>query len=195
MEEGLVDLLLEDLAGSSDIGTLPLLSHALLETWRHRDGRILTLAAYRAVGGIRRSLAVTADATLGDLLVGEQEIAHRLMLRLVYVGEVTETRRRLPLSQLPPDSDAVGRVVLAKFVQARLVTVTEDTAEIAHEALIQAWPQLQNWISNDRARILAAQRLAEDAEIWQRHNRDPAYLYSGRRLAAAEAAIPADSIS
>ncbi|WP_327107040.1 caspase, EACC1-associated type [Nonomuraea glycinis] len=192
MEEGLVDLLLEDLAGSSDIGTLPLLSHALLETWRHRDGRILTLAAYRAVGGIRRSLAVTADATLGDLLVGEQEIAHRLMLRLVYVGEVTETRRRLPLSQLPPDSDAVERVVLAKFVQARLVTVTEDTAEIAHEALIQAWPQLQNWISNDRARILAAQRLAEDAEIWQRHNRDPAYLYSGRRLAAAEAAIPAD---
>ncbi|MFJ1548929.1 helix-turn-helix domain-containing protein [Streptomyces sp. NPDC088246] len=34
-------------------GGLPLMSHALLEVWRRRRGRTLTLAAYEAIGGIQ----------------------------------------------------------------------------------------------------------------------------------------------
>ena len=34
-----------------------MLSHALLETWKRRQGRMLTLNGYTAVGGVRKAIA------------------------------------------------------------------------------------------------------------------------------------------
>ena len=59
LEPGLVDLLLREVEGEP--GALPLLSHALRETWAHREGRTLTVEGYRATGGIRGAVARTAD--------------------------------------------------------------------------------------------------------------------------------------
>ncbi|WP_460367166.1 AfsR/SARP family transcriptional regulator, partial [Actinocorallia lasiicapitis] len=42
-------------------GALPLLSHALRETWRRRDGDDLTLAAYREAGGVSGAITETAE--------------------------------------------------------------------------------------------------------------------------------------
>ncbi len=47
-QPGLVDLILHDAQGEP--GALPLLSHALLETWGRRNGRMMTLKGY-AEGG------------------------------------------------------------------------------------------------------------------------------------------------
>jgi hypothetical protein len=41
LENGLVDLIIRDIAGEP--GALPLLSHALHATWERRDGRTLTI--------------------------------------------------------------------------------------------------------------------------------------------------------
>ena len=51
LEPGLSDLLLDDVKGQP--GALPLLQFALKELWTKRDVRRLTLAAYRAMGGVR----------------------------------------------------------------------------------------------------------------------------------------------
>lgn len=51
-ETGLVELLLEDVA--TEATSLPLLSHALLETWQRRRGRTLTLAGYLATQSAQR---------------------------------------------------------------------------------------------------------------------------------------------
>ena len=59
LEPGLVDLVLRDVAGEP--GALPLLSHALRATWERRDGRTLTVEAYRESGGVASALARTAD--------------------------------------------------------------------------------------------------------------------------------------
>ena len=56
---GLVDLLVRDCEGEP--GALPLLSHALAETWQRRDGRVLTVEGYRATGEIRGAVARSAD--------------------------------------------------------------------------------------------------------------------------------------
>ena len=45
LEAGLVDAMLADVEGEP--GALPLLSHALYESWARRDGRVLTRAGYR----------------------------------------------------------------------------------------------------------------------------------------------------
>ncbi|WP_326829744.1 caspase family protein [Streptosporangium sp. NBC_01810] len=67
LDEGLVEQLLDDLGDSTDSTPLPLLSHALLATWQRREDGVLTLAAYRATGGITQALARTADETLNSL--------------------------------------------------------------------------------------------------------------------------------
>src|SRR4029450_14086578 len=58
LEAGLVDAMLADVEGEP--GALPLLSHALYESWGRRDGRVLTTAGYRAAGGVRGAIAQSA---------------------------------------------------------------------------------------------------------------------------------------
>jgi hypothetical protein len=58
--------------------------------------------------------------------------------------------------------------------------------EVAHEALIRSWPQLRKWIDVDRAGLRKRTRLTEIARDWKSFGRDPAYFYSGARLAVAE---------
>ncbi|WP_169982602.1 caspase, EACC1-associated type [Microbispora sp. H10836] len=195
LEEGLADLLLEDLraddvGGPGLAGVLPLLSHALLSTWQRRSGRLLTMAAYRASGGISRSLSLSADETLGRLGPDAQAVAHQLLLRLVHLDDRTDdTRQRVALRNLLAGQEPVARDVLGAFVHARLVTVSEDSAELTHETLIHAWPRLRTWIDADRASLLVRQHLVADAEAWDEHGRDPAYLYPDSRLAAAQTAV------
>jgi WD40 repeat protein len=198
IEDGLVDLLLQDLerTGRSADGpgaVLPLLSHALMVTWQNRSGSVLTLAGYRASGGIAGSLAQTADRTLRQLDLDGREIARRLLLGLVHLGDGTEdTRRYVRLSELLPAPDApeyaATRRVLDLFVHARLLTVDTDKAGIIHEALIRAWPQFRAWIDDSRATLLASERLAQDAAAWEHSGRDRNFLYAGTRLENALAA-------
>ena len=66
LQPGLVDTILEDLA--DEPGALPLLSHALLETWKRRRRLMLTVGGYREAGGVRGAIAQTAERTLQSLL-------------------------------------------------------------------------------------------------------------------------------
>jgi hypothetical protein len=59
LERGLVEILLRDVG--DEPGALPLLSHALLETWEARRGHYLTLDSYAESGGVHGAIAQTAD--------------------------------------------------------------------------------------------------------------------------------------
>ena len=185
-QPGLVDLLLQEI--KDEPGGLPLLSHALLETWHRRRGRTMTLAGYRESGGVRGAIAHTANRVLSELDPEEHEVARRIFVRLTEPGEGTQdTRRRAGLSELVSDAADASRVetVLNKLADARLVSVGEATAEVAHEALIREWPTLREWLDEDRAGIRLHRHLTESARAWQRLDRDPGELYGGARLAQA----------
>ena len=109
-ESGLVDLLLHDIG--NEPGALPLLSHALLETWQRRRGRMMTLSGYTASGGVRGAIAETAEAVFSDHFTKEQQdVARRIFLRLTELGDETatgDTRRRATLKELilrPEDNE------------------------------------------------------------------------------------------
>ena len=107
-EAGLVDAMLADVEGEP--GALPLLSHALYESWARRDGRVLTRAGYRAAGGVRGAIAHTAEEVFLGCSEQEQELMRRMFLRLTELGEATEdTRRRVPLAELIPEGSAGRR--------------------------------------------------------------------------------------
>src|SRR5579875_1076336 len=125
-------------------GALPLLSHALLATWRlSRDGR-LSVSAYQASGGIREAVARSAESVYAALGTEERRAAQHLFLRLVSSTDEGEMRRRVPPGELAADP------VLRLFVAARLITVSEDAAEISHDALLDAWPRLRRWLDESQ---------------------------------------------
>jgi WD40 repeat protein/transcriptional regulator with XRE-family HTH domain len=195
IEDGLVEVLLRDLGPAADggessaahvPGALPLLSHALLSTWNHSHGGRLAVTDYRDSGGIHGAVASSADKVYGTLTPQQQDLARQIFIRLVHIADDTaDTRRRVPSSEL------IFRLgdpqpVLDAFIEERLITADTDNVEIAHDALLHAWPLLREWIDNARTGVPVYRQLTTSAEAWQESGRDPGMLYSGNRLAIAE---------
>ncbi|MEU9987111.1 hypothetical protein AB0E10_09950 [Streptomyces sp. NPDC048045] len=165
-------------------GALPLVSHAMVETWRRRSGSRLTLEGYLAAGGIQHALAQTAETAYRALSPAQQNLARSLFLRLTALGDGTgDTRRRITRDELDPGSDTV--LVLESLARQRLVTLDEECVEITHEAIIRCWPRLRGWLAEDREQILLHRRLTDASADWEAQDRDPHALYRGARLAAA----------
>jgi WD40 repeat protein/transcriptional regulator with XRE-family HTH domain len=192
LEPGLVELLLRELAPpgpepaafAHEAGALPLLSHALLATWqRHQRGR-LTVADYQDSGGIAGAIAQTAEDVYAGLGPGERELARRMFLRLVHVGDdTTDTRRRIRPAELAgPDTVHIGQL-LDRFVAQRLLTADIDSVDIAHEALLTAWPRLRGWLDADRSGLRTHRQLTDAAHAWRESGREEALLHRGGRLA------------
>jgi hypothetical protein len=196
-------------------GALPLLQFALTELFERREGRVLTLAAYRASGGVRGALTRRAETIYAALDEPARENARQLFLRLVTLGEgVEDTRRRTLRAELTalttdhrsPTTDGDGVVpsslvvgsssvvdeVLERYGEARLLSFDRDpltrapTVEVAHEALLREWGRLQSWLAESRAGIRMQRLLAAAAAEWGAAGRDVSYLLSGGRLAQFE---------
>ena len=186
LEPGLVELALRDVAGEP--GALPLLSHALLVTWERRDGRTLTVEGYRETGGVASAIARTADGVLASLPPDRRAMTRSIFLRLTEVGDAAaESRRRVNIDELVPHtvSPEVVQALLERLAEARLVTLAEGTAEVAHEVLIREWPTLRAWLDEDRDGIRLHRNLGAAARLWDSGGRDSSDLYRGTRLDAA----------
>jgi WD40 repeat protein/energy-coupling factor transporter ATP-binding protein EcfA2 len=180
VETALVSRVIADATGQP--GVLPLVSHALLETWRRRRGNTLTLTGYEAAGGIAQAIARTAEAVHTALSPDQQQWARQLFHRLVALGEGTEdTKRRLHRMELDFGHPDVS-TVLDRLAQARLVTLDYDSIEITHEALIRCWPRLRDWFSEDREGLRVHRQLTNATQVWESLGRDPGALFRGTRL-------------
>jgi class 3 adenylate cyclase/WD40 repeat protein/energy-coupling factor transporter ATP-binding protein EcfA2 len=185
-EPGLIDLVLRDVAGEP--GALPLMSHALRETWERRDGRTLTVEAYQESGGVSSAVAKTADAVVDGTAKADRPLLRNVFLRLTEIrDDVEDTRRRAQIEELVPQgaSPAIVRTLLERLAEARLVTLDERTAEVAHEVLIRRWPTLRRWLEEDREGIRLHRRLSDAARLWIAAGRESTDLYRGTRLDAA----------
>jgi hypothetical protein len=109
------------------------------------------------------------------------------MLRLITPGEGTpDTRRPAPRTELDFGDPNGTAKVLEHLARARPLTLEQDTVDLAHEALIAAWPRLQAWINEARDRLRLHRQLTEAARTWDDLDRDPGALYRDTRLTAAE---------
>ena len=169
LEPGLVAAMLADVA--EEPGALPLMEYALTELFDRRDGRTLFLEAYREIG-ISGALGRRAEELYADLDDAGKEAARQLFLRLVALGEGTEdTRRRVRAEVASIDVDQQAMTtVLDTFGTSRLLSFDRDaktgypTIELAHEAILTAWPRLRRWIDATREarterRVAAAARV------------------------------------
>jgi WD40 repeat protein/energy-coupling factor transporter ATP-binding protein EcfA2 len=171
--------------GADEPGALPLVSYALLETWRRRRDDVLTLDDYQASGGIRGAVAESAEHLYRDLDPGQQSLIRQIFLRMTALGEGTEdTRRRVRRDELDGlDNPATVELVLQRLAAVRLIVIGEDAVEVAHEAVIRSWPRLHRWLTDDRDGLRVHRQLTEAAQMWESLDRDAGALYRGARLA------------
>ncbi|NGY63787.1 hypothetical protein G7043_33200 [Lentzea sp. NEAU-D13] len=164
-------------ADAANQHALSLVQQALVETWRRKRGMTLSLAGFEESGGIEHVVAQAAE-TFYHALGDDRGDVRSVFLRLVSVqrnGNVQRRSRRLEAWQ--PQLD-----LLAK---ARLVTLTEDGAELTHDAALR-WPRLAEWIGEEGDLLRTHQQLVTAIELWEASDRDPLALYRGARLRKAK---------
>ncbi|TGN64468.1 hypothetical protein EXE59_11215 [Nocardioides eburneiflavus] len=182
LEPGLVDLLVSEVR--DDPGALPLLSHALLETWKRREGSTLTVDGYRDSGGIRGAVAQSAEQLYAQVEPGHRDALRELVLRLLSPGSEGEpVRTRVPrrLIGTDPERDRLVEMLVA----ARLVTSDDGVLEITHESLARAWPRLRGWLEDDVDGRRILHHLSSTADAWDTLGRPSSELYRGVRLTRA----------
>jgi len=206
LEPGLAEMLVGDVAGTP--GDLPLLQLALTELWaRDADSGLLKESSYFEIGGtdadgeqlgIRGVIAQLAERLWRDLSREERQIATHLLVKLVApapLGEAADgaTQAARRAWQLEWSTDTEAQTVAAKLVDGRLLTAGEDpitgqpTLEVAHEALIRAWPRLTR-LAQEHTEFLRwyHTQLAPRLQVWAQEARAPELLLRGEMLTGAE---------
>ena len=110
-------------------------------------------------------------------------------MQLVRPGEGTEDTRRLATRA------EIGErkwPLVCRLAEKRLVVIGRqagtghETAEVAHEALIQRWERLRRWMEADRVFRSWQEGLRAALRQWEGAERDEGALLHGAPLAAAE---------
>lgn len=186
-EAGLVDRLLEDAGGQP--GCLPLLQFTLTELWLRQEHMQLTHAGYLALGGMAGALQTHAERVFDALPAADQAQAPGIFSRLMHIVEDASPARRLAVRA--EFSDDAWRLAQMLSDTRLLVTALSpggvETAELAHEALIEHWPRLRDWAASDREFALWLRRLDAGLEQWQRRRRDERALLKDLALDEAVA--------
>jgi WD40 repeat protein/DNA-binding SARP family transcriptional activator len=194
VEPALIDLIVAEVRDRP--GVLPVLSTALVRTWEHRDGDLLSVASYRAGGGVAAALERVGEEAWAALEDDAQRSAcRRLLLRLAVDEDGSWVRHWARRSELIRPDDPPAAAALAVLTDRRLVVARAGDLGIAHEAVLTGWPRLHGWLEDGRSRAAVRERLAAAATAWEEADHDPGELYRGTRLQAAldtAAASPED---
>jgi WD40 repeat protein len=182
-EKGLLEIILRDFANQT--GSLPFLQQSLKELWDRRSGPWLTVEAYKKMGGLGQALALRAETTFKKLTLEQQSVTRFIFGRLI-TG--SECRKRVDRTELYPAGQPQEDIdeVIFQLSRAVLIVCTDQTVEIAHEALIYAWPRLRHWLDEDREFLLWRERLGTLLTEWQGVQRSEEALLRGPLLIEAQ---------
>lgn len=178
---------------------LPLLQFTLEELYQRRteDG-MLTLAAYRELGGVEGSLAQRAETVFKDLPDEVEAELPKVLNALVSIerdGFEQVGRKRTPWSDVITGR---SRELVDTFVENRLfVTELADDGSavvtVAHEALLWHWPRVKEWVAQNRENLRIRSRIAAGAKRWISDGRPTDLLLpAGKPLVEAEALLEQD---
>jgi energy-coupling factor transporter ATP-binding protein EcfA2 len=209
----LLSQILEDV--KQEPGFLPLLEFALTQLWERRDEAKyeLTLDAYKAIDGIVGALNCHADKVykyrdyeeekpVKERTELEKVLIKRIFLNLLQMGDgEKDTRLRQNKSKilsLAGDNEEEQKVLIELvegnqgLVKSRLLVTGDSEREVnawvdlAHEALIEGWGQLNEWRTENREGRRLADKVEKDAKTWEERAKSLDYLWSGDKLADAE---------
>ena len=165
-DDELAEALLAD-AGSEPGEALPLVAFCLQDLYRRTPpGRALNLDTYHNIGGLRGAIALRTSEILEKLQVVEcaptSAIFSRLFGLLVHVDAGGKAVRKWASLDSVRRVSGEAQQIVDTLVAERLLLVgpSENGAVIAlsHEALIQSWPSLHEWLDQNRVQMQRVQR-------------------------------------
>jgi tetratricopeptide (TPR) repeat protein len=189
---------LEDLirdAALTNRESLPLLQFALEELYQRRTADdVLTLEAYREIGGVEGSLAQRAESEW-QAFVSEHDqrsanaAFDSVLRRLVTVdSDDRDSFSRRWSQESVAAGNPVERAFIERFVAARLfiadVTSRGPVVSLAHEALLLHWHRLRSWLETNQEDLRTLMRVRNAAETWEDKGRSPDYLLQAERPVA-----------
>ena len=192
---------LEDLirdAALANRESLPLLQFALEELYQRRTSDdVLTLEAYREIGGVEGSLAQRAESEWREFVSEHGESSANAALDGVLRRLVTadpddrESFARRWSQESLATADPGERALVERFVQARLfiadVSERGPVVSLAHEALLVHWQRLQQWLDTNQEDLRTLMRVRSAAGTWAEKDRSPDYLLPpGKPIAEAK---------
>jgi WD40 repeat protein/tRNA A-37 threonylcarbamoyl transferase component Bud32 len=188
-------------------GALALLSFTAARLWELRDRhfRRLPTRAYEAIGGVGGALAKHAEALLEEMTREEQRLVREVFRNLVTSegtraviargelasvlgGGAIEPRRHSAALLAGSESRlAVAHAVIERLVASRLIVASEgdgdERIEVAHEALLDAWPRLVAWRREDADGARLRDQLRAAAKQWHDRGRPRGLLWRDDALA------------
>ncbi|MCX5346092.1 nSTAND1 domain-containing NTPase [Streptomyces atratus] len=193
-DPGLERRILDD--AGSEPGILPLLGFVLAQLWDHKAIGRLRTATYEENEGVAGALRLHAEQAWKECVAkghkgkerdggkgeGEDERkreALRLLTGLVRVLPGSEAPLRRMLTRKEAGE---ARWRIAESLAARRLLVLHgdegepQSVELAHEALISAWPTLAQQTKADGEFLAGRAELEHDRNRWQRANRSPDLL-------------------
>lgn len=186
VEKGLAEGIARDVESPE---ALPLLAHTLWLLYRRgSDDKKLSLTQYQALGDperhlnpIQNSVRLVADQAIGGLKPGDVElralrdafVPHLVRVRL---DDGKRVRQPARLSELPSEALRLIRALVeARLLSTRAGSETDGAAndageavvEVTHEALFQAWPTLDQWLTEEHAFLSDIERIKSAHDIWE----------------------------
>lgn len=195
-EPGLVDRILDD--AGSEPGQLPLVESLLADLWRRREGGRLTWRGYTEAGGVAGAVAQRAEQVVAELAGTAAPARFHDHLRRLF-GQLAAPDRTgrfvrvpIPLTSLAPEL----RALVPRLAAGRLLVLGRDArgaevVELAHQALIEHWPRLRDWLEQDRAFLAWRAQADQQRDRWETTGRDDGALLRGSELVAAGEWLPA----
>ena len=185
VEPGLIDLLVREVA--NDPGALPLLSHALRETWQRREGGPSPSPATKPPAeSAERSRSPPSPCTASSTPTSGAPCTTCCSAWSPRAPKANRSDPGCRAARSSPDPAQDELVDL--LVRSRLVTSDDGVVEIAHEALARAWPRLRGWLEDDVEGQRILHHLSATADAWDALGR-PRQRAVPRRPAGAGAGV------
>jgi hypothetical protein len=201
IDRATVNLLIKDSHGLE--GALPLLQFALMQIWEGLLIGVSPADTLEKIGGVGGALASEAKRLYEALTIEQQQIARSAFLSMLHLhvdrnNNRRVTRRRSTISEIMRDtySEQAVREVIECFAKPGvwiLVTSSDkkgkeeiEMVEIAHEALINNWKELEGWLDLQWESLIKKRKIEEASLEWKNRNKSKDYLLQGRILRDAK---------
>lgn len=200
LDRATVNLLIKESQGQE--GALPLLQFALMQIWEGllQEPQVKPTDTLEKIDGVGGALASEAKRLYDALTTDQQQIARSAFLSMLHLNidrnnDRKVTRRRSTIAEIMRDtySEQAVREVIECFAKPGvwiLVTSSDkkgkeeiEMVEIAHEALINNWKELERWLDLQWESILQKRRIEDAALSWKTSQ---GYLWEGRMLRDAK---------
>ena len=186
----LVDRLLEDFGKGGD--PLPMLSLTLALLFKDYGGDgDLRLDEYEKLGGMEKVVNNIFESILSaDVQQRKEQLSQLRNAFIPHLASINIQNNQIMRRQAFYHELPAASYSLINALQEKRLLVTDQqsggkTIEVAHEAVLRQWGDLQLWLEEERENLKLVQSLEQAANDWA-IKKDAAWLWHGVRLKAAE---------